>query len=249
MTPLQALTAGLIPLVVAVLLLAGLAHALHHSGADAAHHRRTLLGAALLMAAWLGLTGALAAGGVFADFAARPPRLMLAVLPALVAAALLARSGAAGQMLARVPAWQPVALQAFRLPLEGLLFWGFASGVVPVQMTFEGLNFDVLTGLSAPLVAYGLFRRRLPLGAAVAFNALGIGLLFTVLTIAILSAPGPLRVFTNEPANTVAATFPFVWTPVFLIPVAFFLHLVSLRQLLGARRVAAPQAGPELHLA
>ncbi|MEL6651576.1 MAG: hypothetical protein AAFQ87_12320, partial [Bacteroidota bacterium] len=62
------------------------------------------------------------------------------------------------------------------------------------------------------------------------YNLFGLVLLFIIVSMAILSMPTPFRQFLNEPSNAVMATFPFIWLPAFLVPLAFCLHLLSLRQ-------------------
>jgi hypothetical protein len=42
----------------------------------------------------------------------------------------------------------------------------------------------------------------------------------------------------NEPANTVIAYFPFVWLPGFVVPVAYTLHLLSIKKCLLEKRGA-----------
>jgi hypothetical protein len=99
-------------------------------------------------------------------------------------------------------------------------------------MTFEGLNFDVLTGATAPLAAYLLTVRphwRRPI--LLAWNVMGLVLLAAIVVISILSLPTPLRVFTNEPANTIVTRFPFIWLPGFLVPLAYTLHFFALKNL------------------
>ncbi|MGH6629559.1 MAG: hypothetical protein ACREB3_07485, partial [Burkholderiales bacterium] len=49
-----------------------------------------------------------------------------------------------------------------------------------------------------------------PRWAVWAFNLIGLALLINIVTIAILSAPTPLRQFWNEPANTFVAYAPYV---------------------------------------
>ena len=101
-------------------------------------------------------------------------------------------------------------------------------------MTFEGYNFDVLSGLLAIPVGYFCFTK----GAwskkiAVYYNLLGLILLTTIVTIAILSMPTPMRVFMNEPTEIFITDMPYIWLPGFLVPIAYLLHIVSLKQLLG----------------
>lgn len=98
-------------------------------------------------------------------------------------------------------------------------------------MTFEGLNFDILVGLTAPLAGYYFFSGNTSLRWGIIWNLAGLGLLSTIVVISILSAPVPIRVFWNEPANTVVAYLPFIWLPGFVVPVALALHVFSLQQL------------------
>ncbi len=126
-----------------------------------------------------------------------------------------------------------VALQTFRLPLELIFVWAFHLGMMPRQMTFEGLNFDVLVGLTAPFIAYfGYHKEVLPKWALVGWNVAGLVLLANIVTVAILSAPTNFQVFTNEPHNTIVLKFPYIFIPFFLVPLALFGHLFALRKLL-----------------
>ena len=65
----------------------------------------------------------------------------------------------------------------------------------------------------------------------IAYNFIGLVLLFNIVTVAILSIPGPFRYFMNEPANTIVTYFPIVFLPAFLVPLAYTLHFFPLRQL------------------
>ena len=47
------------------------------------------------------------------------------------------------------------------------------------------------------------------------------------------------RYFINEPANTIVTEFPIIWLPGFLVPLAYGLHFLSLRQLLNAENRAS----------
>lgn len=105
------------------------------------------------------------------------------------------------------------------------------QGRVPVQMTFAGRNFDILTGILALVVAALAMRNRLPAWGLLLWNRLGLGLLCNIVSIALPSTPTPLRVFLNEPANTIIATAPYIWLPVFLVPAALFGHLLVFRRL------------------
>jgi hypothetical protein len=47
-----------------------------------------------------------------------------------------------------------------------------------------------------------------------------------------------ITVVTNEPANTIVATLPYIWLPTFLVPAALFGHLLEFRYLLRSQEGA-----------
>lgn len=185
------------------------------------------------MLAWLAFIGLMAHLHSFDDFTAMPPRLLVVLLPAIAALVWFARSKRITPWLDAVPGHYFAYAQVFRLPLELILWQLFVAGIIPEQMTFEGYNFDVLTALLAPVIAYGYFqRKKLSLHWAIRWNIAGILLVLTIVTISITSTPSPLRLWDNEPANTIIAAVPFVWLPGFLVPLALLFHIASLRQLI-----------------
>jgi hypothetical protein len=56
-----------------------------------------------------------------------------------------------------------------------------------------------------------------------AFNLLGLGLLTTIVTIAVLSMPTPFRAF-DGPPTVFVATVPFVWLPTVMVMAALLGH-------------------------
>jgi hypothetical protein len=127
-----------------------------------------------------------------------------------------------------IPQKSLIQLQVFRVFVELLLWALFIENLLPVQMTFEGRNWDVISGLTAPFAA--LFLQRSKWGLAI-WNIICLGLLINVMSIAVLSMPTPLRIFENEPANTIVTEFPFILLPGMLVPLAYGLSLLSLRQI------------------
>jgi hypothetical protein len=200
--------------------------------------------AAVAIALWLTITGRLAATG-FLAFEPRPTMLPLLVL-GLAGTVVLAFSRFGARLAAGLPLVLLVGYQAFRIPVELLLHQGYTEGLVPLQMTYLGMNFDVLTGVLALLLATLSRLGPVPRWLVAVWNLIGFGLLVNVVTIAFLSAPTPLRVFRNEPANVWIVRAPWVWLPTFLVPMALFGHLLVLRWLFAhpaAGRRDAQRAG------
>ena len=212
-----------------VLVLWGAARAAWRVGPGAVRGVRV---AGMALVGWLALTGMLAERGFFDDFQSIPPRLVLALgLPLLTLLALTFSRRIAPLLAALPPAW-PVAAQTFRIPVEIVLWRLAVAGVIPELLSFTGRNVDILVGLTAPVVAYACFvRRAWPARVAVWWNWAGIVILLNVVVHAQLSAPTPWRIFETDPPTTFIADWPYIWLPDFLVPLAWLLHAVSLRQL------------------
>lgn len=185
----------------------------------------------LAAAAWLIATGGLALSGLLSNFEAFPPPLLRVVLPTLLATAALSFSSLATGWLQRWTLAGLVGFQAFRLPLELVMHDAYREGVMPVQMTFTGRNFDILTGLLAIPLAWLLYRRQAPRALVWAWNFMGLALLVNVVSVAILSMPGPLQQFVNQPPNVWVGYFPFTWLPAVLVPLALAGHILVARKL------------------
>lgn len=210
--------------------------------ATARGSRPLALAVAGALAAWLSATAALSASGVLSAWDKLPPRLPLLPLTAFVAQLLVGRTQRFQGLLAATPAAWLVGVQAFRIPVELALFAYFREGRAPVQMTFEGRNLDLAVGLAAPLVAWAMVRGRAAPGAVLAFNLVGLLVLGNTIFTAATSVPGPLLRDWAGGAFPALATWPLVWLPSFLAPLAIFFHVSSLRQTVPLLR--APVALP-----
>jgi hypothetical protein len=120
-----------------------------------------------------------------------------------------------------------------RIPVEVVLWLLFTYQVIPEVMTFEGGNFDILAGLTAPVIAYfGYKKGVLPKWVLLAWNILSLILLLTIISLAMLSFPTQFQQLGSDIPNTGILYFPFFWLPSFIVPVVMFSHFVSIRKLL-----------------
>jgi hypothetical protein len=103
-------------------------------------------------------------------------------------------------------------------------------------MTFTGRNFDVLVGLSAPVVAWLVATRRIGNRGVLVWNLASIGLLINVASIAIRSVPGPLNAGWSGAPLTIVGSWPFVSLPALLVPLAALGHIASLATLSRTER-------------
>jgi len=180
---------------------------------------------------WVILLAVLSIRGFFSDFSALPPRLSFALLIPLAAVLFFVRSRAGTAVLRRIqPQWL-IYLQTFRILVEMGLWLSVRNGLLPVQLSFEGRNFDLLTGLIAIPVGYYCFvRRSWPPVIALLFNIGGLLMLVNAVTLATLSMPTPLQAFHGQPDASLLTRFPGIFLPGLLVPLAYTLHIFSLRQ-------------------
>jgi hypothetical protein len=204
----------------------------------AAHalRRRFMLAAVV----WIGVTMGLAVAGVLGRWDRFPPPFMGVFAGILVLGVLLARS-AVGDRLARgLPLAALVGLQSFRFPLEVVMHAAAERGIMPPQMSYSGRNFDIVTGITAVLVALWLRFGRPPRAVVWAWNVMGLILLANIVTVAVLSMPRFARFgATPDRLNTFVANPPYILLPTVLVLTAWAGHLIVFRAL-SLRRPSAP---------
>jgi len=185
----------------------------------------------LALGSWLLFTAAMAISGQLQDFSSLPPRIFIVVMPALLTCLLLTFHPGLQDLWRRFPSTWLIGFQTFRVGVEIFLWLLFLKQVLPIQMTFEGRNWDILTGLTAPVMVWIWFKkpawRR---ASSLLWNLAGLALLINIVGISVLSMPTAFQVFKQVPANTFIASFPFVWLPSFLVPMALLGHCLALRQ-------------------
>jgi hypothetical protein len=236
--PSAASTAGFL-VVVAVVALAFLL-CVDHAYRDAPNRWAQFMRAALAYAAVLVVSYALAASGTFAQFVGRPQSLGYFAASNLLVLAL-ALSPFGRRLALATPYAALVGVQAFRLPLELVLHSWWQQGVVPIQMTYTGDNWDILSGGLALICGVGLRRTPIALQPWVAggFSLVGVGLLLNVMGIAVRSLPGPFRTYTSAPSVLLPFHAPYTWIVPGCVGAALFFHVVLVRKLLLAHQQTA----------
>jgi hypothetical protein len=184
---------------------------------------------------FLGVTAVISNSGLLTKTESPPPFLL--VMLGLTGLNIWVCLGPLGGRLIASASWAGlIGFQVFRIPVEIWLHQLYELGIVPVQMTYVGYNFDILTGISAAGLGVWAWRRKvLPKALIWLWNILGLSLLLTIVAIAVMSTPTALRVFHNEPANTFVMFFPWFWLPAFFVQSALLGHLLVFRRLISKR--------------
>ena len=194
-----------------------------------AQRKKRFLNYTILFSLWIIYIVILSRSGILTDFSL-PPRLpLLVVIPTIVASIVITRRNSFHDVLMRTPRHVPVYLQSFRIVVELLIYGAFINGVFPERVTFEGLNFDILAGVSAPVIAY-LYQRHVISDKVLAvWNLLALLILSVTVYSFISSYYGAND--TEMATNTDLVKLPYLLLPSIMLPVAIFLHIFSLRQL------------------
>lgn len=166
-----------------------------------------------------------------------PPKILLfGILPTILTIIFLFVTQRGRAFIDGLPLAKITYLNIVRIPVELVLLWLFLNKAVPQLMTFEGRNFDIIAGITAPLVAYfGLTKGKLSRTIILVWNFICLALLLNIVVNALLSAPSPLQRLAFDQPNIAILNFPFSWLPTFIVPTVLFGHLASIRQLIKPR--------------
>jgi len=205
---------------------------------DGSDGRSLTIRTAIAFAGFALFTLGLASSGVLARVGGFPPPFAMVPALAVIGTVVFVRSRAGQAMVDSAPFSALVGLQAFRLPLELVMHHAAAVRLMPAQMTFGatdgsvGLNYDILTGISALLLGLVLAWREVPRAIVLAWNVLGTVLLAIIVGVAIASIP-TFAAFGHAPENlnTWVCFPPYVLLVSVLVASALLGHVIVFRKL------------------
>jgi len=116
-------------------------------------------------------------------------------------------------------------LHVVRLPVELVLYALFIHKMVPELMTFEGRNYDILMGITAPIMGWLLLKNIVTKYILLLWNMIGLVLVLFILVNGILSAELPFQQFGFDQPNRGIMYFPFILLPATVVPIVIWTHL------------------------
>jgi len=163
-----------------------------------------------------------------------PPKFIpFGFMPGLIFILILFNTKKGKQFIDSMPLKELTFIHIIRIPIEIVLWWLFLHNTLPEILTFEGRNFDIIAGLSVPFIMYFGWRNgKQHTTLLLIWNILSLGLLLNIVIHAVLSFPTVFQQFGFEQPNVAFLYFPFFWLVTFIVPIVFFSHFTSLRQLL-----------------
>jgi len=196
---------------------------------------------ALILVLWPIYVGWISIGDFFLQMGFPPRVPMFLVLPCLIMTTFFFASGYYKNMIDVIPLSWVIYFQAFRIGMELLLFGLFMENVLPWAATFEGYNFDIGIGITAPIMGFLVAKGRLYKWAIVGWNILGILTLATVATIINTYAYRPW-VF-HETATILGkgfGRFPYTYFASCFLPSGLFMHIFSLVKVARQEKYSLP---------
>lgn len=188
----------------------------------------------VIILVWMAIQFFLAEKGFYTDQKAIPPRAMLLIMPPTIFTVMFFLTPSGRRFTYQLYLKELTLLHIVRIPVEFVLYYLFVAEAIPQIMTFEGRNFDILAGLTAPFVFYfGFVKNKLSNKTIIIWNVIGLALLINIVTIVVLCAKTPFQLFAFGQPNIAIGHFPFNWLPSVVVPIVVLSHLSTLRQLIG----------------
>lgn len=163
-----------------------------------------------------------------------PPRMpLLIVIPIVLFIVWVTSNRSFRTLLSQTPLHLPIFLQSFRIAVELLIYGAYLKGVFPKTATFEGINYDILVGISAPIVGVLVLLGKIDKKAVLIWNIAA--LLILSLTVYSFISTYYFTDYLVTTGTKEFAKFPYLLLASVLLPTAIFLHVLSLRQVLQKR--------------
>ena len=184
------------------------------------------------LVAWIFVVSVLVFDGYFTNLSGTPRIPLVAGFTFLliILAFAIPRSKA---LINNIPITTLHYIHIVRIPLQMVIWWLAVSKAMPMDVTFEGSNLDILSGISAPFAAVFMVgaRSKSKLGAII-WNVIALGLLINFIQMAISYTPYFYTPSLSKASNLAVFYFPYILMPTFIMPVLICSHLVALNQLI-----------------
>lgn len=234
------LQAGHYVLLVIILIAMGWAmgKAAVNAGYTIERRNKFVQGYALFAAIWVLYVSVLAGTGFLADFSLPPKVVVFVILPAFAIIIWFFTAKKFRDIIDGFPISFTVYFQSFRIVVELLILGLYREGLGPELVSFEGRNFDILAGLSAPVIGYLAYNRRvLSHKAVIVWNICCLLLLANIVFIFISLIVKPqLWGFDSIPISLDFPRLPYVYIAAAFMPAAVFMHVFSIRKSMKAMR-------------
>jgi len=223
-------------ILLAVFLIIILLRASRHLADERVEYHNLPLMLSVFLAIWLIYLSVLSYTEVLTDYSLPPKMPLLVVLPLLILIIIsLFKKGTADFVAVTSVSWL-IYIQSFRILVE-LIIWGaHKQGILPIIATFEGYNYDILVGLTAVPLAYYAKREKIAPMILLFWNIASLFILANTVRLFISAAYFPSEIgLTEHGIGPEFTKLPYLLIAGFFMPLAVFIHALSIKQLLSQR--------------
>lgn len=167
------------------------------------------------------------------DYSTFPAKAMSLMPVMFITLFFLLKTEHSNQLVEKYSVRLLIGIQAFRILPEIFLDLAYREGIVPIQMTYHGRNFDIVVAIVAIIIFFS--KKYIPINdkkLGILFSIFGLFWLFNIIIVAVLSMPTPQRYFMNEPANTMISLSPYILLPMILVFTAMWGHFLLIKKVL-----------------
>ena len=200
-------------------------------------YRNLPLSMTIFIAFWLIYLSVLSYTEFLADFTFPPRMPLMVVMPLMVLIVFLLFRKATSDLVSTISVSWLIYLQSFRIIVEIIIWGAYNQGIIPLETTFEGSNVDIIVGLTAVPLAYYAKRDKISPMALIIWNIAG--LLILANTVRLFISAGYFPALLGQDETMLSAEFvklPFLLIAGIFMPLAVFIHALSIKQLLKTPR-------------
>ncbi|HEV8603984.1 MAG TPA: hypothetical protein VGQ99_01385 [Tepidisphaeraceae bacterium] len=107
----------------------------------------------------------------------------------------------------------------------------YYRGQLPAAFALPAGWGDIAIGITAPVIAFAMIRRKVPNPLLIAWNSLGLLDLALAIMLGVLSSNGPLGILAHGVTTQIMGRFPLSLIPTFLVPLFIIFHVIVLAQI------------------
>lgn len=162
-----------------------------------------------------------------------PPRFTLAVAPSIMIIISIFYSQWGKYFLMSINYYYLNFIHLVRIPVEFGLYGLAIYKAIPMTMTFEGLNFDIVAGLTVPFILiFYYYKKRMNKKYVIIWHSISMLLLLGIIFNAIFAFESPIQLHAFDQPNKGMLKYPYILLPSYIVPVVMFTHIASIRKLL-----------------
>jgi len=183
---------------------------------------------------WAVLHSIIAWKGFYSNFEVIPPRFLIMVIPALILIIIFGLTKIGASFRATIDLEKLHYIHLVRIFIESIFLYRlFRYGAMAQETTFAGNNFDIISGITTPLIIWLYFRKQLiSKNVLLTWNIAALLILSFTVSQVVLSAPLPFQKLSFDQASIAVFYFPFILLPGIIVPLVILTHFISIKEII-----------------